>query len=432
MKLALIRARATGPGTRIGSLLINFGGPGDPGVTMLPAAVQSYKDFETLLTRYDLVSFDPRGSGRSRPVRCLDDSAQDEAYAADSTPDTPAEEAELLRLARANTKACAQRSGPMLAYVGTRSTARDLELLRQVLGDDNLFYAGFSYGTELGALYAHLFPHRVGRAVLDAVTNPAQTPAQSALGQAKAFHLALRSFLASCARAEAPCPVGKDRALGERRIRAMLSRLEHNPLPTNDGRPLTQTRALFGISQALYAESYWPHLTAGLKEALGQGRGDILLGLADSYTGRDVQGRYNSARAARTATLCADTQHRYTPRDVREALPTFRDASPVFGPHIAWTQLLLCTDWPISGRPNSPVTAVGSAPILLIATTGDPATPHSNLSPMADQLGPRVAIAVTRRGNGHTAYGTSPCVTRLVNAYLLDGKRTRTGFTCTS
>jgi pimeloyl-ACP methyl ester carboxylesterase len=430
MELALIRARATGPGHGIGSLIFNFGGPGDAGVTLLPAAVQTYEGFEKLRTRYDLVSFDPRGTGSSRPVRCLDDSARDEASAADSTPDTPAEQAELLRLARANTRACAEHSGPMLAHVGTRSTARDLDLLRQILGDARLSYVGFSYGTELGALYAHLFPARVGRAVLDAVTNPTQTPEQSALGQAKGFQLALEKYLADCTGTQPDCPLGDEPDQAERKIRALLDGLEHKPLPTKDGRPLTQTRALNGVIQALYAESYWPHLTESIKEALRQGSGNTLLALSDALTGRDPQGHYSTTQDAATATLCADTPHRYTLQDIKDSLPAFRAASPVFGHHYAWTQLPQCTEWPTRGRANVPVTATGSAPILLVSTTGDPATPHTNLAPMARQLGPDVAIQITHRGNGHTAYGTSPCVTDIVNRYLLIGASPKTGTTC--
>ncbi|WP_370270967.1 alpha/beta hydrolase [Streptomyces sp. V4I8] len=430
MELALIRARASGPGHRIGSLIFNFGGPGDPGVTMLPAAVQTYQDFEELRTRYDLVSFDPRGTGSSRPVRCLDDSARDEASAADSTPDTPAEQAALLRVARATTRACAKNSGPMLAHVGTRSTARDLDLLRQVLGDDRLSYVGFSYGTELGALYAHLFPARVGRMVLDAVTNPAQNPEQSALGQARGFQLALQRFIADCTGKQPACPLGDEPDQAEHKIGALLDGLEHKPLPTTDGRPLTQTRALNGVIQALYAESYWPHLRSGLQAALRQGKGNILLALSDALTGRDQQGHYSTTQAAATATLCADTSHRYTLRDITDSLSAFREASPVFGHHYAWTQLLQCTGWPTRGRPNAPVTATGSAPVLLISTTGDPATPHTNLASMARQLGPEVAIQITHRGNGHTAYGTSSCVTDIVNRYLLIGTSPKTGTTC--
>ncbi|WP_370251838.1 alpha/beta hydrolase [Streptomyces sp. V4I8] len=432
MKLALIRGRATGPGRRIGSLVFNFGGPGQPGVSMLPAAAQSYQDFATLRTRYDLVSFDPRGTGDSRPVRCLDDSAQDKASAADKTPDTPAEMTTLLHLARANTQACAKHSGPLLAHIGTRSTARDLDLLRQVLGDDTLSYLGFSYGTELGAVYAHLYPRKVGRAVFDAVTNPADTPVQTALGQAEGFQLALGDFLKDCTRRHGNCPAGDTVKQATATIRTLLSRLERTPLPTQDGRPLTQTGALNGIIQALYARSYWPSLQEGLNEAMQQGSGNVLLALSDQLTGRDPQGHYSTVQAANIATLCADTPHRYTPDDVKKSLPAFRKASPVFGSHVAWGQLLQCTDWPVAGTANTPVTATGSPAILLIATTGDPATPRTNLPRMARQLGPRTAIQITRNGDGHTAYGTSPCVTDIVNAYLLTGTHPKTGTTCTT
>jgi pimeloyl-ACP methyl ester carboxylesterase len=427
MNLALIRARAKDPGRRIGSLVFNFGGPGASSVAMLPQAAPRY--YMKLHARYDLVGFDPRGTGASRPVRCLDDTAREAASTADSTPDDKAEAKKFLKHTHQMARACQKRSGGVLAHVDTTSTARDMDLLRRALGEDKLHYFGISYGTQLGAVYAHLFPHNIGRAVFDAVTDPAQTPKQTALGQAKGFQHALDNFLKDCAH-DAACPAGTDPRQGLKKITSLLHRLDEQPLPTADGRKLTQSHALDGLAQALYAEDYWPYLQQGLKEAQ-QGSGTTLLALSDTLNGRDPQGHYSGAQAAYTAITCADTPQRYTPEDVKTALPAFRTASPVFGDYLAWT-ILQCTSWPAKGGADGPdVSVKGSAPIVLIGTTGDPATPYTNTQRMAQQLGKDTAIQITNHGKGHSAYGTSQCVTDTINNYLLHGALPKNGTRCT-
>ncbi|GAA2911655.1 hypothetical protein GCM10020221_04250 [Streptomyces thioluteus] len=223
--LALIRARATDEKHRIGSLVFNFGGPGGSGVATLPSFAKSYAD---LRKRYDLVSFDPRGVGESAGVRCLSDKELDAADRTDATPDDEAELAAAVTLNRRFAQACGKNSGPALAHVDTLSAARDMDRLRAALGDDKLRYFGISYGTELGAVYAHLFPKNVGRAVLDAVVDPRQDPAQGSLAQAKGFQLALGDFLKDCG-ANCPSPEpDHGPAQGPRREAAAHG---HRPLP---------------------------------------------------------------------------------------------------------------------------------------------------------------------------------------------------------
>ncbi|MET8679189.1 alpha/beta hydrolase [Streptomyces sp. NPDC004647] len=427
--LALIRAKAKDQDRRIGSLVFNFGGPGGSGVATLPPAAK--EDYTTLHTRYDLVSFDPRGVGNSEGVRCLDDKAQDAASATDSTPDNAAEEKASLALTEKTAAACEKNSGTVLPHVDTADAARDMDLMRQVLGDDKLHYFGISYGTELGAVYAHLFPQKVGRAVFDAVVDPTHDPEQSSLGQAKGFQLALDNFLKDCAKDGGSCPTGADPAQGGKRITELLARLDAKPLPTTDGRQLTQTRALNGIAQALYSKDYWSYLKQGLEEAQQLGTGNFLLALSDAMTGRDQEGHYSNLQSANTAIACADAKQRYTAADVRAKLPTFRQASPVFGEFLAWG-MLQCTGWPVEGQSDIlDVAAKGSAPIVIVGNTGDPATPYEGARRMADGLGKGVGIEVTNKGQGHGSYGTGACVTNAVNAYLLNGKVPPNGKVCT-
>ncbi|MEU7369550.1 alpha/beta hydrolase [Streptomyces hygroscopicus] len=420
--IALIRAKATGPGKRIGSLIFNFGGPGGSGVATLPALAGSYKH---LRTRYDLVSFDPRGVGRSSGVRCLADRQLDAYYAADSTPDDNAEVKSLIRRVKGFAAGCEKNSGAVLPYVGTTNAARDMDLMRRVLGDKKLYYFGVSYGTELGGVYAHLYPKTVGRALFDGVVDPTQTPEQGALGQAKGFQLALGNYLRACPKGGVQsCPT-------QTRIRALLKRLDSRPVRGYGGRKLTESLADGGVAQSLYSRDYWQYLTQGIAAAQ-QGDGRILLALGDAMNGRGPDGRYSTLQSALAAITCADVKERYTVRDIERKLPAFRKASPVFGDMMAWG-LTQCTGWPVRGAWTTPdVSARGAAPILVVGNTGDPATPYAGAARMAKELGPGVGIQLTYKGEGHGAYDSgNACVRQTVNAYLLDGKVPKEGKVCT-
>ncbi|MFI6340831.1 alpha/beta hydrolase [Streptomyces sp. NPDC050535] len=438
--LALVRARAKpvkktkgAPKTRIGSLVFNFGGPGGSGVATLP---QYAEDYLKLHERYDLVSFDPRGVGDSQGVRCLDDKALQSWFATDSSPDDATEARQYREGWRKFARGCARNSGKVLPHVDTVSAARDMDLMRQVLGDRRLNYLGISYGTELGAVYAHLFPRRVGRTVFDAVVDPTKNDAAGALGQARGFQLALENFMKECAEVR-DCPTGagaearKDTTAGTRKIAALLERIDRKPLRTDDGSGLTQAEAATGIMAALYGKATWGFLKAGLHDALVKGDGEWLQLLADGYYSRDDNGHYSNLHAANTAVICADSSDRYTERDIRGRLPRFRKASPLFGESMAWS-LLNCADWKV-GPGSSPTVeagAKGAAPIVVVGTTGDPATPYEGAHRMAEELGEDVGVEVTYRGDGHGAYPGSACVTAAVNGYLLNGKVPADGTVC--
>jgi pimeloyl-ACP methyl ester carboxylesterase len=418
--LALIRARTSGPASgRIGSLIFNFGGPGGSGVTTLPAFGA---DYASLRTRYDLVSFDPRGVGRSAPVECEDDQQLDVRFQQDATPDDATERTEYLDSTKEFNGACEKNSEKVLPHVRTTDAARDMDLMRQVLGDAKLHYFGISYGTELGGVYAHLFPKNVGRAVFDAVVDPTQNPEQGSLGQARGFQRALDNFAADCTSQVEDCPVGDTAQDVKDRIATLLRDLDRKPIPGIFPRQLTQTAATNGIAQALYSKDFWPYLTEGLEQAYN-GDGRVLMALSDAMNGRNENGEYSNLVPANIAINCADDKPRYTVGYVERKLPEFRAASPVFGDFLAWG-MVSCTDWAVPGAGDHPdVSAPGSAPILVVGNTGDPATPYEGTRKMVDALGEGVGVELTYRGQGHGAYDSgNRCVQDAVNGYLLDGR----------
>ncbi|MGW0784365.1 alpha/beta hydrolase [Streptomyces sp. NPDC002913] len=427
IELALIRAPARNKDRRIGSLVFNFGGPGASGVATLPSFGT---DYDSLRTRYDLVSFDPRGVGRSEAVQCADDAELDARYEQDGTPDDAEEEKQFAEDQKSYIAACEENSGDELPFVGTTNAARDMDLLRHVLGDDKLNYFGISYGTELGGVYAHLYPQNVGRAVLDAVVDPTENSLESSLGQAEGFQLALDNFTADCAeRDDCKLPGATSKEVQDW-IAGLLAKLEKKPVPGLGERELTQTQATTGIASALYSEETWPLLEQGLDEADGD-NGGLLLALADSLNGRSEDGHYDNSNAANTAINCADSKERFSLEQTRKALPEFREASPVFGDYLGWG-LMACTGWPVAGAWDTPdVSAPGSAPILVIGNTGDPATPYAGAKAMAAELGKGVGIELTYKGEGHGAYNSgSTCVQRAVDGYLLEGNVPKSGTVC--
>jgi pimeloyl-ACP methyl ester carboxylesterase len=314
--------------------------------------------------------------------------------------------------------------------VRTTDAARDLDLMRQVLGDAKLHYFGISYGTELGGVYAHLFPGRVGRAVFDAVVDPTQNPEQGSLGQAKGFQLALDNYAEDCTSKVEDCPVGDSAQDVKDRIATLLADLDKKPLPGIFPRELTQTAATNGIAQALYSQDFWEYLTEGLQQAY-DGDGRILMLLSDSMNGRNENGEYSNITAANVSINCADDKPRYTPEYVRSKLPEFRAASALFGDFLAWG-MVSCTDWAVAGAADHPdVSAPGSAPILVVGNTGDPATPYEGARKMVRALGAGVGVELTYKGQGHGAYDSkNRCVQSAVNGYLLDGKVPATGTVC--
>lgn len=260
-------------------------------------------------------------------VRCEDDAALDEYFQQDGTPDDAAERTEFVDNTKAFNSACEENSGKTLPHVRTTDAARDMDLMRQVLGDDKLHYFGFSYGTELGGVYAHLFPENVGRAVFDAVVDPTQTAEQGSLGQAKGFQLALDNYARDCVSQAEGCPVGDTEQDVEDRIVKLLGDLDSKPITGVFPRDLTESEATAGIAQALYSQDLWQYLTEGLEQAYN-GDGQLLMLLSDSLNGRSENGEYSNITAANVSINCADDKPRYTTEDVEARLAEFRAASP--------------------------------------------------------------------------------------------------------
>ncbi|MGW7412554.1 alpha/beta hydrolase [Streptomyces sp. NPDC054863] len=429
IKLAVARKKATGPGKRIGSLLVNPGGPGGSAIGYLQAyAGIGYP--APVRARYDMVAVDPRGVARSEPVECLTGPEMDAHTQVDQTPDDAAEINQLSKAYEKFAAGCEQRSKRVLPHVSTVEAARDMDVLREVLGDEKLQYVGASYGTFLGATYAELFPGRTGRLVLDGAMDPSLPAREMNRDQTAGFETAFRSFAAHCVKQQG-CPLGTGTpAEAGTRLKALFAALDAKPAPTKDKkRPLGESLATTGVIAAMYDEGAWPQLSAGIKAAQ-RGDGNGLLTLADSYYERDANGKYANLMYANTAVNCLDLPPAFSSSsDVRSALPSFEKASPVFGEGLAWASLN-CASWPVeaTGKPHR-IEAKGAAPIVVVGTTRDPATPYKWAESLSGQLASGTLLSYD--GDGHTAYGRgSDCIDTAINTYLLEGTPPKDGKQC--
>lgn len=423
--LALRRVPSTS-GDPVGSLLLNPGGPGQSTIGFLPSFQQLVS--AQVRAAYDLVAFDPRGVQASSPVRCVDAAGLDEMTA--WVPDFSTDEgiAEAVRRNGEFGDACLERTGPLLGHVDTASAARDMDVLRAVLGDDALTYLGYSYGTDLGATYAALFPERVGRLVLDGAMDPTLDSGQIAAGQAAGFESALRAYVADC-QGGADCPLRGDVDDGMAQIATLFDRVRANPLRTQTDRELTVSLAFAGVATPLYAQQSWPTLTQALRAALA-GDGSTLLQLADQYYGRQPDGTYpTNQNEAFTAILCLDDRAPSDPEAMRAEAAEIAAAAPTVGEFFSYGGAA-CADWPVPevGALDS-YAAEGAAPILVVGTTNDPATPYAWAQALTELLSS--AVLLTYEGEGHTAYGRgSRCVQETVDAYLLTGAVPEEGARC--
>ncbi len=414
---------------RIGYLVVNPGGPGGSGVDYARAA--DYIVAPAVRQRYDIVGFDPRGVDRSAPITCVGPAGLDAFLGQDPTPDTRAEEQTFADNSQRFAEACGTNGGELLPHVSTEDAARDMDVLRAALGENTLTYLGKSYGTFLGATYAGLFPDKVGRFVLDGVVPPDLTSAEINLGQAKGFELATRTWAAYCVK-QGGCPLGGSVDAVMQGLRDFLHEVDANPIPrTGDAKvtELTEGWASTGIAYAMYDQSLWPDLVTAMRDAVN-GDGSGLMRLADGYAERKPGGGYTgNIMQVIYAVNCLDKPESSSIAEHERLARQASAEAPTWGPFLMWSSLP-CGYWPVkpTGTPAK-ISAAGSAPIVVIGTTRDPATPYEWSVRLRDQLDN--ASLITYNGDGHTAYMRSnSCVDDAVDAYYVDGTVPKDGLRC--
>lgn len=444
--VAVVRQRATGD--RIGSVVFNPGGPGASGISIVAslaeacvaAGLQPGCVDPALAGRFDFVGFDPRGVGASTPkIACQSDAQQDKDRAENWPGFMPSTTAADVTAANDFSKKfvadCVKTISAegvdgtaFLAQVGTTNVAKDLDVLRAVLGEKQLTYVGWSYGTSIGTQYAEQFPGKVRAMILDGAVDPAVDSATDSLQQTAAFQRAFDTFAAWCA-PRAGCP-WTDAAAATTRFQSLAQPLMTSPLKLSDGRVLSFLDAVIGVANALYSDTSWPALQAAL-EQMAAGKGDALMALADEYNGRDAAGHYSGMLEAFTAIRCMDS-NRVTNAAAVTALneklikaAPFQDngqpAAAIFD---------ACAFWPVppTMTPHTPH-PTGLAPVLVVSTKGDPATPYQAGVNLARDLHGRL---LSVDGTRHTAFLLSgiSCVDKAGNNYLIDLTLPDEGTTC--
>ncbi|RJT79860.1 alpha/beta hydrolase [Arthrobacter cheniae] len=427
IEIAAIRVDATSEAK--GTILINPGGPGASGFNIVKDSLD-YVTSERLREDYDVLGFDPRGVNRSTPVTCYNDAEQDAARQESYPVDASEEEllAQLDAEAQEYADLCAERTGELLGFVDTESAARDMDILRALVSDPKLNYLGFSYGTQLGATYADLFPERSGRLVLDGAIDPSLDNEQITLGQATGFENAVRAYVTDCQQRQ-DCPYTGTVDDGVRQIQELFAAVEREPMTAKDGRLVPVSTFVQGFILPLYDNGNWPTLTQAVTDALA-GDPSSMLYLADLSAERQPDGTYSSnSTAAFLAVNCLDYPMTSDPGEMRADEQELISASPTFGRFLAFGGVT-CAPWdyPPVMEP-APLTAAGADPIVVIGTTGDPATPYEWSTALAEQL--ESGVHVTWEGEGHTAYGRSnDCILDLVDAYFIDGTVPEDGARC--
>jgi pimeloyl-ACP methyl ester carboxylesterase len=424
LPLFLIRVTSAGQTNKIGSLVVNPGGPGASGADAavglalrLPAEV---------LERFDIVGFDPRGVGLSTPIECIPADEKDEIIASEPRPVGDQQLDEAFDLAQRVADGCEKQYGDALGTFNTVDTARDMDRLREALGEKQLTYLGYSYGTTLGSTYAELFPDKVRALVLDAVVDPDADPVRDAEASAAGLEAGFDRFAKNCTGLIAGCPVGKDPRHFLEEVMAAARTTPIRSSEPGEKRRATPGVIMTAVQAALYDTASWPQLAQSLAAAKkGDAKG--LFSLADSYSGRLKDGTYTNLLDANVAINCADTTEKVDESEVRRLVGEWNKKYPLFGAGTA-TGLYTCSVWHAKRTPLPERDAAGSKPILVVGNDGDPVTPLKGAQDMAKDLDHGVLL--TWQGDGHTAYPKTDCVTRTVDAYLIDLKVPLDGLTC--
>ncbi|MFE9654816.1 alpha/beta hydrolase [Micromonospora sp. NPDC006431] len=425
-EISLIRIRSNKQHDRIGSLVVNPGGPGASGVDTavylsfgpafggLPAAVTD---------RFDIVGFDPRGVSRSSPVKCISDADLDASFGYDPDPQSQASFDGLAALNRRIGTGCGTKYGDQLPLYGTEQAARDMDAVRAAVGDEKLTYLGYSYGTLLGAVYAQLYPKRVRALVLDGAVDPQQKLIAGSESQAKGFERAFDNFARWCADNAGRCPIAPD-ARGA--VTSAIDKAKVSPVRSRDGREATAGWVFYAVISSLYTEAGWQELARAI-DALQGGDPTGVFKLADAYAGRGDDGHYSNLFDANMAVNCADETEKPSPQQIRQLQSQWRAKYPLFGPALA-VGMFGCVEWPGGRDPYPTGKAAGAPPIVVVGTTGDPATPYEQTAALASMLG--VGQVLTWEGEGHTAYPQTACITAAVDAYLISLTAPRAGLRC--
>ena len=413
-KISVLRYQSTGS-NKLGSIVVNPGGPGSSGVDYAYAA--GYIFSPEILDKYDIVGFDPRGVSRSEPIVCLTDKGLDANYASDPKPDSDEE----FQLAISDTKKfiekCKKKNKHLDAF-GTANAARDMDILRQAIGDKQLNYMGKSYGTYLGTLYAQFFPDKVGRMVLDGAVDPTISNYQQSLTQAIGFDKAFNSFHTDCLKRK-DCALPPDKTAAINKMQKLFSQAATNSLPTKkkSKRTLGESLIVLGTASAMYdSKTGWPQLRKAIAKAQ-QGYGDEFLDLADQYIRRTSNGTYENNEFDSGAIIdCLDFSESRSANQIRKDAQSFTKAAPLFGPYLAYGGLT-CKYFHPAKETNIAPTKTAN-PIIVIGTTGDPATPYEWAQGLNKLLTNSVLISLT--GEGHTGQGQgSACVDDQIDDFYL-------------
>ncbi len=434
-KISVLRYKAQDQKNRIGSLIVNPGGPGGSGVDYAYNAEFVFDP--DVLDRYDIVGFDPRGVDRSAPIKCLTDKETDANYASDVKPDTEAELEQAMVDSKDFIDKC-QSANEFLNHYSTAESARDMDILRAALGDKKINYFSKSYGTYLGTLYAQFFPDKVGRMVLDGALNPNISILEQNISQAKGFDEALTAFLSDCVKQD-DCPFPKNKKKATAKIITLFQTAATSPLPRktkvdNDDRLATESLIVLGTASALYDDvDGWPKLRTAFMEGL-QGHGDTFLDLADQYTGRSSDGTYMSNELDSGAIIdCLDWPDTRSIEKTKTDAQRFTEAAPIFGPYLAYTNIackyLTQPTKDKLTRTTNKITSIETAPIIVIGTTRDPATPYEWAVGLNKIFTSSTLISLD--ADGHTGQGRgSACVDNAVDKYLLMGKSPKENLKC--
>ena len=413
-----------------GFILFNPGGPGASGYDWVKDSSE-YLGTKALRSDWNILGFDPRGVGKSSAVKCLSEGEYDEfLYGVSGYEIGTEEDIEAARGAISEFSAkCLENTGALLEFVDTVSAARDMDVLRAVIGQSKLHFLGYSYGSFLGTTYATLFPERVGRFVLDGAIDPTVSDFEQTLFQIEAFEAALTAFLDNCDSFE-NCPFSGDQAASLQTIRTLLLSIEDQPLTTTSGRELTIWAAVTGLIMTLYSDRYWPLLATAFSQALS-GSGDEFLSLADFYNNRSEDGSYRTNLiAANYAISCLDNSASQNMFSIKRENSQLLEAAPILGRYWQFGGLR-CASWPFL-EAEKPVSynASGAPTILVIGTTGDPATPYSQAQSLANDI-LEDAFLMTYNGEGHTIYGKQvKCIDQVVDKFFQTGELPATDPNC--